>query len=168
MSDVIDLHPPAKRGSAPGSVASRITPAKARAMVAQREQKRAERIAAQKEREALADSIIRSAPVTGSGDGKADPFILDSLVRCRKQLDSLYLKLEQEKLTPAETDKIASAISKFSEIERNLAMRPSPGSLKPDAPKTTQSRAAWLLGIDTAPSVPTQSSSGQNGRAEQE
>jgi len=119
--------------------------------------KRASRLAEQAEQAALAEAA-KAAPVH-----VPDKYVSTSLARARQELDRLYHKLQDPELSPAEIDKIASAISKFSEIERNLAMRPAAGTAKIE-PKTTQSRAAWLLGADP---IPTQTQSG-SGRAEQE
>mgnify|MGYP001613215445 CR=1 FL=1 len=57
------------------------------------------------------------------------------LIRVRKQIDLLDTRIEEEIVKPdcdgQRVDRLASAISRLSEIERQLANRPMPGSLRP-------------------------------------
>ena len=129
---------------------TRITPDKARDMARRSAIIRAERVAQAKQ----AKLNPKPEPAPTPAQAGPDPFVSVSLARCRSQLDSLYLKLDDKQLTPAEIDKIASAIAKFSEIERNLAMRPGPGTLKPAETVKSQTRAGWLLGEEIPNKTP--------------
>ena len=76
----------------------------------------------------------------------ADDYISKKLLRVRKQLARLDDLLDEED-EPALIDRLASAIGRLSEIERNLAGRPLPGSRKPapDRPDRRQSRTGIML-----------------------
>lgn len=151
--------------------ATRITPERSRELLERRRQLKSEREKAGIEREQLlhklADIASRAEPKPAPDKDKPDAFVSVSLARCRAQLDKLYAKLndQESKLTATEVDKLASAIAKFSEIERNLAMRPGPGTLKPGEPNKTQTRASWLL---SAQDEPVQGHGPVPGKAEQE
>lgn len=161
---------------------TRMTPERSKQLLQRRHELKAERLKAGQEREQLlhklADIASRTEPTTAPVNVKPDSFVSVSLARCREQLDRLYEKLNNSELTPAEIDKIASAIAKFSEIERGLAMRPGPGVIKQGESKA-QTRAGWLLGgqdepipnktplnSDPVPFVPGQAP--EPGKAEQE
>ena len=59
---------------------------------------------------------------------------LKRLSRVRKQIDQLSTMLEEES-EPQSIDRLASAISRLSEIERQLSGRPLPGTLQPGREK---------------------------------
>ncbi len=54
--------------------------------------------------------------------------------RVREQIEMLSGMLDDEQ-DPNKLDRLANAISRMSELERQLAGRPLPGSLKPSAPR---------------------------------
>jgi len=93
-----------------------------------------------------------------------DRFASDRLARVRKQLIKLDSMLshacDDPDLDASHIDKFASAIARLSEIERQLADRPLPGSRRPAPEKSAQSRASLLLGPSTDQPV--------QGRVEQE
>ena len=65
---------------------------------------------------------------------EADEFRRLQLATTRAQLKRLH-KLTSEELDASKLDRLASATAKFSEIERQLAGRPMPGSLRPTSTK---------------------------------
>ena len=70
----------------------------------------------------------------------APTYAAKRLARARKQIDKLDGMIEEE-TDPQKLDRLASALARLSEIERQLANRPLPGSFKPTAirqPKATQ------------------------------
>lgn len=60
----------------------------------------------------------------------AEVFRLKSINRVRRQLVKLFMAIDSE-TDPARIDKLASAISRLTEIERVQVGRPMPGSLRP-------------------------------------
>lgn len=77
------------------------------------------------------------------------------LTRTRKQvratLDMLAIETDPQKL-----DRLASALARLNEIERQLANRPLPGSWKPQAPKPARTARAEPIALPqpTISSVP--------------
>jgi hypothetical protein len=67
-----------------------------------------------------------------------DPFVRETLNCMRDRMREL---LKAMRGAPAGIDKFAAALGKLAEIERQLAGRPMPGSLKPAQPKSTRSSA---------------------------
>lgn len=63
---------------------------------------------------------------------QSEDYTEQRLTRTRKQIDMLSDALEEED-DPQRIDRLASAIARLSEIERQLANRPLPGSLKPSS-----------------------------------
>ena len=61
-----------------------------------------------------------------------DGFAGKTLARVRKQIESLLDCLSKED-DPQRIDRLASALGRLNEIERQLAGRPMPGSLKPSS-----------------------------------
>ncbi len=106
--------------------------------------------------EAKAETEPKPVHEQASAQGRPDPFVSTSLAQARKQLVKLYSMLNKAEpaLEPSEIDKIASAISKFSDIEQKLAMRPGPGTIKPTE-QVKQTRANWLLSGSESESAPT-------------
>ncbi len=76
-------------------------------------------------------------------------YISDRLARVRTQIDMLSDMLEAEE-DPNKLDRLANAISRMSELERQLAGRPLPGSLKPTQARQAQ-RSATVEPIGPAP-----------------
>lgn len=60
----------------------------------------------------------------------ADAFTLVTLSRVRDQMSLLADMMKKEK-DPARLDRLAAAFGKLAEVERQLAGRPLPGSLRP-------------------------------------
>lgn len=77
----------------------------------------------------------------------ADPsqkaYIHRQIGRVRKQIDSLFSMLHAE-TDPNAIDRLAAALAKLCEIERQLAGRPLPGSLRP-VRETKAARATITL-----------------------
>lgn len=67
-------------------------------------------------------------------DNSTDEYTSASLPRVRSHLERLNKLLETE-TDPAKLDRLAAAFGKLSEIERQLAGRPLPGSLRPGTEK---------------------------------
>ena len=63
-----------------------------------------------------------------------DPYQRERAKQTRKDIVRARARLAKA-TDGAEFDRLASAISKLSELERTLAGRPLPGTLKPTAPK---------------------------------
>jgi hypothetical protein len=59
-----------------------------------------------------------------------DDYSVRTLARVREQIDQLADMMKKEK-DPARLDRLAAAFAKLSEVERQLAGRPLPGSLRP-------------------------------------
>lgn len=72
-----------------------------------------------------------------NGQSLHDPYSNRRLSRTRKQIDLLDNRIEEEiaktDCDGQRVDRLASALARLSEIERQLANRPLPGSLKPTA-----------------------------------
>lgn len=64
------------------------------------------------------------------------------LVRARKQIDQVSTMLEKER-DAQKIDRLASALYRLSELERTLANRPLPGSLKPAPARRARSQASY-------------------------
>lgn len=81
-----------------------------------------------------ANGIItaRIAPVGVAEPLPINPFINQTLLDVRERMAEL---LKAMRGAPAGVDKFAAALGKLAEIERQLAGRPMPGSLKPPTPK---------------------------------
>ncbi len=100
-----------------------------------------------------------------TADAEPANYISERLARARKQVDMLSDMLECEE-DPQKLDRLASALARLSEIERQLANRPLPGSLKPSQPRQQQ-RSATVEPIGPAPvqSVPEPKPSTAQGHA---
>jgi hypothetical protein len=97
-----------------------------------------------------ATALAAETPVT-------DDFTLRSLSRVRYQLERLDGMMKTE-TDPARLDRLAAAFGKLSEVERQLAGRPMPGSLKPvAAPRTSM----FTRPVAAAPSSPPQAGPGK-------
>ena len=113
--------------------------------------------------QAAQTQVVRVLETANYPQKPADPYIGARLKRVRLQIHKLEDMLEVE-LEPTKIDKLASAIARLSEIERNLANRPAPGSLRPTE-KPVQGRASWLLGPTDQTPIEYDSKA---GRVEQE
>ncbi len=75
---------------------------------------------------------------TGNGNTPpspiADPFPVRLLARTRTRINSLMDAMTAE-TDPAKIDRLASALARLAELERQLAGRPLPGSLRPSQRK---------------------------------
>jgi hypothetical protein len=78
--------------------------------------------------------LAQSAPAVAANRPILDAFANERLTRVRKQLSRLDDLLESE-TDPTKLDKLASALSRLAEQERQLANRPLPGSLRPGPEK---------------------------------
>lgn len=76
-----------------------------------------------------------------------DPYTAQILTRTRKQVKSTLDMLESE-TDPQKIDRLASALARLNEIERQLANRPLPGSLKPTQRPT---KPAWTPAVPQIP-----------------
>ena len=63
-----------------------------------------------------------------------DPYLLTRLLHVRQQLARLDSMLLAE-MDPQRLDRLASASSKLSEVERQLSGRPAPGAYRPTTPR---------------------------------
>lgn len=59
-----------------------------------------------------------------------DDYTTRTLIRIRRQLDRLINMLGKER-NPSKCNQLAAGIDRLADIEQRLAMRPSPGTLKP-------------------------------------
>lgn len=82
--------------------------------------------------------MIENRPQGHPPKPKADSFVEQTLRKVRVRIGELIEAMEG---APAGIDKFASALGKLAEIERQLAGRPMPGSLKPPAPKAERRQA---------------------------
>jgi hypothetical protein len=67
------------------------------------------------------------------------------LMHVREQIAMLELRMKKElEVGPdgKELNQLAQAYGRLSEVEQKLAMRPSPGALKPVTPKQSRSQAS--------------------------
>jgi hypothetical protein len=110
---------------------TRITPETARKFAELRKAAQAKREAVAKEREAQAQE-----------NPNLPKYLLDRLARVRGQIDHINNLIEDES-DPQKLDRLASALYRFSEIERNLAGRPLPGSLKPSAARSRRQSSSF-------------------------
>lgn len=89
------------------------------------------------------------ATVQLTGTHGPDTFARERLAKVRKQVLKLDCLLsdacDDPELDPGHIDKLASAISRLSEIERQLSDRPLPGSKRPAPEKASQGKASLLL-----------------------
>jgi hypothetical protein len=85
-------------------------------------------------------SATAIAGVLPDGDAYAGAMLLCTRAQINR-LDGMLSK----KTDPREIDHLVSAIRKLSEIERQLAGRPLPGSLRPPNKPPTRSGAAFML-----------------------
>lgn len=75
-------------------------------------------------------------PLTPNGkngeqrDEILNPHVSKTLMRVRKQVSRLFELIEGE-IDPQKLDRLASALSRLAELERQLSGRPLPGSLRP-------------------------------------
>ena len=83
-------------------------------------------------REDKANGIIvaRIAPVGVSEPLPINPFVNSTLLAVRERIEEI---LDEMKGAPPGCEKLANALGKLAEIERQLSGRPMPGSLKPQA-----------------------------------
>lgn len=109
---------------------TRITPEKSRQMQERRRALKIER-ELNEERARIKREL---QPEAEPAQPKPDPYLDKQITRARKQLDRLYSMLAEE-MDPQKIDRLASAISRLSEIERQLADRPLPGSKRPSMDK---------------------------------
>jgi len=70
---------------------------------------------------------------------QADNYTVQKLVRVRVQLARLDDLLDSED-DPAKLDRLASAIARLSELERQLAGRPLPGSYRPMPERSSRNK----------------------------
>ncbi len=119
--------------------------ANAKLYAARSAEMRRQAIADREQAHAQAETEAKHGPEQALVKVGADPYVSETLLRTRKQLNKLYKAIDDSELAPAEIDRLASAIARFTEIERNLAMRPGPGTLKPADTVQAKSRAGWLL-----------------------
>jgi hypothetical protein len=75
----------------------------------------------------LEELRIAANPVPLPADNS---YVERRLARVRQQIENLSDMLESEK-EPAKLDRLASCLARLSEIERQLANRPLPGSRRP-------------------------------------
>ena len=86
-----------------------------------------------------------------------DPFVSKTLARTRRQISRIQGLIEDqsesETLDCAALDRLASALSRLSELERQLAGRPLPGSYRPAADKASrrQNRAVEVWSDPVTP-----------------
>jgi hypothetical protein len=82
---------------------------------------------------AQAAKRARQAAIASSGL-PGDPYLCERLRETRDDIVKARARLNKAK-TGSEFNRIADAIAKLSELERQLAGRPLPGTLKPEKPK---------------------------------
>lgn len=70
-----------------------------------------------------------------------DGYVQTTVSRTRRQLDRLF-ELMEEELDPQKLDRLASAIARLAEQERQLSGRPLPGSLRPKQKRTKRSNSS--------------------------
>jgi hypothetical protein len=106
------------------------------------------------QKEALKGHAVAAQPMTAvaAQTTAADDFSSLRLVRVREELTRLD-KLLKAETDPVKLDKLASALSRLAEQERQLAGRPLPGSLRP----TGKTMNAGMIEQPTQAPVPTSS-----------
>ena len=119
--------------------------------IAAAQQRRADKAELAKLRELFAALPLKQALEQPAQQTEA--YIAKRLVRVRKQIDLLSAMLEEEQ-DPNKIDRLASAIAKLSELERQLAGRPLPGSLKPSSPRSTRQQAPMMPVAIPLPEAP--------------
>ena len=77
----------------------------------------------------LAEKIPPQGSQTNPLEPPLDPYVATKLSRVRCQLARLHDMLDDE-TDPQKLDRLASAIARLSELERQLANRPLPGSIR--------------------------------------
>ena len=82
-----------------------------------------------------------------------DDYTSRRLFRVREQVERLSDMLDEE-TDPQKLDRIACALARVSEIERQLAMRPMPGSRRPAADPAVDSKPQRQLPIPRPPAMP--------------
>lgn len=98
----------------------------------------------QAEREAMRNIAPSVLPVASAGE--ADIYLMQRISRTRGHLARLDGLLEKE-TCPKALDKLSAAIARLSEVERVLAMRPSPPRAKPSR-DTRKDRAGTSEPLD--------------------
>lgn len=98
-------------------------------------------------------ALLANPPAPASDPAKPDPYLSAKLGRVRKQIEAVD-KLIESASDPQAVDRFAAALARLYEIERQLAGRPLPGSLRPTGKPTQQSRPGRLP-------VPSQATSAQ-------
>lgn len=97
-------------------------------------------MAAKKEAEQLRKETAKLKEKIATLTG--DNFQQATLMRVRKQLyltlDSLDIALEKKVLDTQDVDRLSRAVERLAEMERNLAGRPLPGSLRPNGRRVAQ------------------------------
>lgn len=88
-------------------------------------------------------NIVRKEMQARNGNDMLSAYVNRRLSRVRRHVDMLSDMLEQETNAKA-LDQLASALSRLCEIERQLAGRPLPGSLRP-VRETKAARATITL-----------------------
>ena len=84
------------------------------------------------------DEIKPAPPIPQPAPMPADNFRDKTLLRVRAQIESLLDDLSIER-DAQKKDRLASALGRLNEIERQLAGRPMPGSLKPSSKQSRSS-----------------------------
>lgn len=122
-----------------------ITVANARELSAKGAIARRAKRAIERNRLALIDQLLQQAVDNPPVKADCEAYNLDRLLRTRKQIDLLSTRLEEElekEVCDAMLiDRIASAIARLSEIERQFSGRPLPGTLRPTAKPTRANQA---------------------------
>ena len=109
---------------------------------------------------ALADEIIAKAALNSVQANVPAPiqddFVQRRIARTRTQIERLCRLLDEEE-DPQACDRFAAAIGRLSTLEREYAMRPAPGTLKPTAaPKPSREKPAPVTLPPVDPSPPGQ------------
>lgn len=107
---------------------TQFTPANARIMAARAAVAR--RIAAEKREAMLQEELAKPIAPALLPD---DVFRLQSLARVRKQMDNVFGMMDDEQ-DPQKIDRLASALARLNEAERQLSNRSLPPSQKPVSP----------------------------------
>lgn len=99
-------------------------------------------------------ALLANPPAPASDPAKPDPYLSAKLGRVRKQIEAVD-KLIESASDPQAVDRFAAALARLYEIERQLAGRPLPGSLRPTGKPTQQSRPGRLP-VPSQPSMAQQ------------
>lgn len=124
------------------------------------EARKAARLTREK-RLALVDELLAKAALAPAPPDvhpkPQDTYLASRLARVRKQIDQLSDMLDEE-TDPQRLDRLACALARVSEIERQLAGRPMPGSRRPapeaDPSQVTRASRATATPLGAAPATP--------------